>query len=146
MAFRVVRKNRRPVGPVALVSIRTLYESQTFNFVGPYDDNGLLEDYTAQVRGQPLSCVVLVKSNVAWQAQHIVTNYRPRTALLSQSRRIGERLSDSPYSTYFVASASCVWILARWSPRLIRRPHRTNSALQVCGPVTATGKPRGGQE
>jgi hypothetical protein len=54
-----------------LVGICTLYEYQEFNFVGPYGDNGLLEDYTAQVRGEPISCVVLVKSNAAGQAQHI---------------------------------------------------------------------------
>jgi hypothetical protein len=39
-----------------LVSIRSLYESQEFNFVGPVGDNGLLEDYAAQVRGEPIRC------------------------------------------------------------------------------------------
>ena len=45
-----------------LVAIRTLYESQEFNFVGPVGDNGLLEDYTAHdpacqpLPGYRLSC------------------------------------------------------------------------------------------
>jgi hypothetical protein len=30
---------------------RTLYESQEFNFAGPYGEDGFLEDYTARVRG-----------------------------------------------------------------------------------------------
>ena len=30
-------------------TIRTLYEHQEFNFTGPVDDHGFLEDYTAQV-------------------------------------------------------------------------------------------------
>ena len=58
-----------------LVAIRTLYESQEFNFVGLVGDNGLLEDYAAQVRGEPVSCVVLVTRNAAGQTQHIVANY-----------------------------------------------------------------------
>jgi hypothetical protein len=33
-----------------LVAIRTLYDYQKFNFVGPYGDNGWLEDYTAGSR------------------------------------------------------------------------------------------------
>jgi hypothetical protein len=41
-------------------TIRTLYEHQEFNFAGPVGDNDWLEDYTAQVRGEPIGCVVLV--------------------------------------------------------------------------------------
>ena len=86
-----------------LVAIRTLYESQAFNFVGPVGDNGFLEDYTAQVRGEPVSCVALVTRNAAGQTQHIVANYRPRTSLLLLSRLVGEKLAGTPYATYFLA-------------------------------------------
>jgi hypothetical protein len=48
-----------------LVTIRMLYESQKFQFVGPVGGNGLLEDNTAQVRGEPISCVVLVTRSPA---------------------------------------------------------------------------------
>ena len=41
-------------------AIRTLYEDQQFNFAGSYGENGWLEDYTAQVRGEPIGCAVLV--------------------------------------------------------------------------------------
>jgi hypothetical protein len=87
-----------------LVAIRTLYECQEFNFVGPVGDNGILEDYTAQVRGEPISCVVLVTRNAAGQAQHIVANYRPRTSLLLLSRLVGEKLAGTPYAEHFAAS------------------------------------------
>ena len=89
-----------------LVAIRTLYEHQEFNFVGPVGANGLLEDYTAQVRGGPVSCVVLVTRNAAGQTQHIVANYRPRSSLLLLSRLVGEKLADTPLAKHFAASES----------------------------------------
>jgi hypothetical protein len=89
-----------------LGAIRSLYESQKFNFVGPYRDNGILEDYSAQVRGEPVHCVVLVTRNAAGQAQHIVANYRPRTSLLLLSRLVGKKLADTPYGEHFAASES----------------------------------------
>jgi hypothetical protein len=89
-----------------LVAIRTLYEFQEFNFVGPVGENGLLEDYTAQVRGEPVSCVVLIARNAAGQAQHIVANYRPRSSLLLLSRLVGEKLADTPLARHFAASES----------------------------------------
>jgi hypothetical protein len=89
-----------------LVAIRTLYEYQEFNFVGPVGDNGILEDYTAQVHGEPISCVVLVTRNAATQTQHIVANYRPRSSLLLFSRLVGEKLAETPYGEHFAASES----------------------------------------
>ncbi len=79
-----------------VTSIRTLYDSQEFNFAGPYGENGFLEDYSARVRGEPIGNVVLVTRNVAGQAQHIVANYRPRKTLLLLSRLIGEHLAGTP--------------------------------------------------
>jgi hypothetical protein len=86
-----------------LVAIRTLYDSQTFNFVGPVGDNGWLEDYSAQVRGEPIGCVVLITSNAAGQTEHIVASYRPRTSLLLLSRLVGEKLAGAPYAKHFAA-------------------------------------------
>ena len=86
--------------------IRALYDSQEFNFAGPYGENGFLEDYTAQVRGgEQIGNVVLVTRNAAGQAQHIVANYRPRTTLLHLSRLIGEQLAGTPYGEHFATSA-----------------------------------------
>ena len=89
-----------------VTSIRALYYSQKFTFAGPYGENGFLEDYTAQVRGgEQIGNVVLVTRNAAGQAQHIVANYRPRTALLRLSRLIGEQLAGTPYAEHFATSA-----------------------------------------
>jgi len=87
-----------------VVTIRTLYEHQQFNFAGPYGDNGWLEDYTAQVRREPIGCVVLVTRNGAGQAQHIAANCRPRSSLLLLSRLVGGKLAGTPYANYFLAS------------------------------------------
>ena len=78
-----------------VLTIRTLYEHQEFNFAGPYGDNGFLEDYAAQVRGEPIGCVVLVTRNAAGQTQHVVANYRPRSSLLLLSRLLA-RSSPAP--------------------------------------------------
>jgi hypothetical protein len=95
-------------GPEAVRSIvsfiRTLYDSQEFNFAGPYGETSFLEDYTAHVRGEQLGNVVLITRNADGQAQHIVANYRPRTTLLLVSRLIGEHFADSPYGEHFASS------------------------------------------
>jgi len=85
--------------------IRTLYDSQEFNFAGPYGENSFLEDYTAWVRGEQLGNVVLVTRNAAGQAQHVVANYRPRSTLLLLSRLIGEHFAGTPYGEHFATSA-----------------------------------------
>jgi len=89
-----------------LVAIRTLYERQEFNFVGPVGANGLLEDYTAQVRAQSVSCVVLITRNDAGKTQHIVAGYRPRSSLLLLSRLLREKFAGTPYCEQFAASES----------------------------------------
>jgi hypothetical protein len=98
------------LGPDAVRTIvgalRALYDHQVFNFAGAYGDNGWLEDYTAQVRGEPIACAVLVSSNAAGQTQHVAANYRPRSSLLLLSRLVGEKLAGTPYAKYFVASDS----------------------------------------
>jgi hypothetical protein len=84
--------------------IRTLYDSQEFNFAGPYGENGFLEDYTAWVRGEPIGNVVLVTRNPAGQAQHIVANYRPRSTLLLMSRLIGDHFVGTTIGEHFATS------------------------------------------
>ena len=89
-----------------LVTIRSLYDYQKFIFAGPYGHNGWLEDYTAGVRGEPVGNVTVVTRNSAWQAQHIVGNYRPRSTLLLLSRLIGEHLAGTPYGKHFLVGES----------------------------------------
>jgi hypothetical protein len=85
--------------------IRTLYDSQEFNFAGPYGGDNFLEDYTARVQGETIGNVVLVTRNAAGQAQHIVANYRPRSTLLLMSRLIGEHFAGTTIGEHFAAGA-----------------------------------------
>ena len=85
-------------------TIRALYERQEFNFAGPWGDNAFIEDYTAQVRGEPIGCVALVTRNAAGQTKHIAANYRPLSSLLLLSRLLGEKFAGTPYAEYFLAS------------------------------------------
>ena len=43
-----------------VLTIRSLYDRQEHKFAGPYGNNGFLEDYVAEVHGEPIGCVVLV--------------------------------------------------------------------------------------
>ena len=87
-------------------AIRTLYERQQFNFAGDYRDNGWIEDYTAQVDGEPIGCAVLVTRSATGQTQHVAANYRPRSSPLLLSRLVGEKLAGTPYAKHFLALES----------------------------------------
>ena len=87
-----------------VVTIRSLYDRQEHKFAGPYGDNGFLEDYVAQVRGEPIGCVVRVTRNAAGQTQHVVASYRPRSSLLLLSRLLREKFTGTPYGEQFAAS------------------------------------------
>jgi len=89
-----------------VVTIRSLYDRQEHKFAGPYGDNGFLEDYVAEVRGEPIGCVVLVTRNAAGQTQHVVASYRPRSSLLLFSRLLGEKFAGTPIAEHFAASES----------------------------------------
>jgi hypothetical protein len=89
-----------------VVTIRSLYDRQEFRFAGPYGDNGFLEDYIAQVRGEPLGCVGLITRNAAGQTQHVVASYRPRSSLLLLSRLLREKFAGKPYREQFATSES----------------------------------------
>ena len=89
-----------------VVTARSLYEGQEFNYTGPYGDNGFLEDYTTHVHGQPVGVVVTVTRNAAGKTQHIVVNHRPRSSVLLFSRLMGEKLAGTPNAKYFVDSES----------------------------------------
>jgi hypothetical protein len=89
-----------------VVQARELYEFQDFHFTGDYGDNGFLEDYTAQVRGEPLNVIVTVTRNAAGKAQHLVVNHRPRKSLLLFSRLMHEKFAGTPIAEHFLADES----------------------------------------
>ena len=86
-----------------VVTIRSLYDRQEHKFAGPYGANGFLEDYVAEVRGEPIGCVVLVLRNAAGQTQHVVASYRPRSSLLFFSRLLHEKFAGTPLAEQFLA-------------------------------------------
>jgi hypothetical protein len=87
-----------------LAYARTLYDYQEFNFAGPYGDNGFLEDYTAQVHGEPIGSVVTVSRNAAGETQHIVVNHRPLDSLLLFSRLMAEKFAGTPYGKFYASA------------------------------------------
>jgi hypothetical protein len=87
-----------------VVTIRSLYDRQEHKFAGPYGESGFLEEYVAQVRGEPIGCVVLVNRNAAGQAQRLVVGYRPRSSLLLLSRLLREKFAGAPFGGQFAAS------------------------------------------
>ena len=86
------------------VTAREIYEDQEFSFAGDYGDNGFLELYTAQVRGEPTGVVVTVTSNAAGEAQHVVVNHWPRSSVLLVSRLLGEKFAGTNLAKHFLAS------------------------------------------
>jgi hypothetical protein len=88
-----------------IVAIRDLYDYQDFNSVGPYGENGWIEDYTAGVRGEPISNITVVTRDAAGQTRRIVGNYRPRNTQLLLSRLIGEKFAGTPIAEHFAAGS-----------------------------------------
>ena len=89
-----------------VLAIRSFYDRQEFKFAGPYSADGFLEDYVAEVHGEPIGCVVLVTYNAAGQTQHVVASYRPRSSLLLFSRLLGEKFAGTPIAEHFSARES----------------------------------------
>lgn len=87
-----------------VVGIRALYgDTQQFHSAGPYGDNEWIEDYIAEVEGNPLGCVVLVSRNPAGQTQHVVASYRPRSTVVRFAQLLGEKFAGTPLEKYFIA-------------------------------------------
>ena len=84
-----------------VLTIRSMYDRQEFKFAGPYGDNGFLEHYVAEVRGQPLGFVVLVTRNAAGQTQHVVASYRPRSSVMLFARLLAEKFAGTPIAEHF---------------------------------------------
>ncbi|MFC5264812.1 hypothetical protein ACFPJ1_22090 [Kribbella qitaiheensis] len=90
-----------------VVGIRTLYgDSQEFHVVGPWGDDGWIEDYVAMVDGKPIGCVALITRNAHGQTQHIVGNYRPRSSLLRFSELLAEKYAGTPLERFFTDEAA----------------------------------------
>lgn len=88
-----------------VVAIRSLYDRQEHRFAGPCGDYGFLEDYVAEVRGEPIGCVVLVTRNDAGETQHVVAGYRPLSSTLLLSRLLREKFAGTPHAEHFAPAS-----------------------------------------
>ena len=105
-----------------VVAIRTLYgDSQEFHSVGPWGDDGFIEDYVARVSGKPLGCVNLVIRNAAGQTQHVVASYRPRSTVLLFSRLLAEKFAGTDIAEHFLGQ------------RVLKRTHHAGA---YCNPTS----------
>jgi hypothetical protein len=86
-----------------VLGARELYEYQDFSYAGPCGDFGFLEVYTTEVRGVQLKVVVTVTFNEAGQAQQVVVNHRPRSALLFLSHAMHDKFAGTPVADHFLA-------------------------------------------
>jgi hypothetical protein len=86
-----------------VLTIKSLYDRQEFRFVGPYRDNGWIEDYVAEVGGDPIGCVVLIRRNAAGQTENVVASYRPRTSVVNFARLLATKFAGNPIAEYFAS-------------------------------------------
>ena len=82
---------------------RTLYEYQEFNYVGPYGEDGFVEDYTSMVRGEPIGSVVVVRFNAGGETAQIVINHRPLGSVVRWSQLMGEHFVGTGYAQHFLS-------------------------------------------
>src|SRR6476660_460361 len=70
----------------------------------PYGENDWVEDYIAQVDGEPIGCVVLVIRDAAGKTKHVVASYRPRSSVMLFSRLLGEKFAGTPIAEHFASN------------------------------------------
>jgi len=85
-----------------VVAAREEYKDQLFSFTGDYGDNGFIEEYTCEIRGEPTRVVVTVARNAEGKTQHLVVNHRPRSSVMLFARLMGEKFTDTPLAELFV--------------------------------------------
>jgi hypothetical protein len=85
-----------------VVAARDEYKNQQFSFTGNFGDDGFIEEYTCEIRGEPTRVVVTLHRNAAGQTQHLVVNHRPRSSVLLFARLMGEHFAGTPLADLFI--------------------------------------------
>ncbi len=88
---------RAPLPQASLSGYRTSHPARGINYAGPCGDNGFLEDYTTQVRGEPIGVIVTVSRDEQGLTREIVVNHRPRSSVLFFSRLMGEKFGGGHF-------------------------------------------------
>lgn len=89
-----------------VVAARTLYDDQVFSFVGDYDDNAYIEEYSCNILGHPTRVVVTVHRNDAGKAQSLAVLHRPNTSVMAFSKAMHDKLADTPLAKHFLSAES----------------------------------------
>ena len=89
-----------------VVAAREEYKNQVFSFTGNFGDDGFIEEYTCEIRGEPTRVVVTLHRNAAGQTQHLVVNHRPRSSVLLFARLMGEHFAGTPLEHLFITAKS----------------------------------------
>ena len=87
-----------------VLKIKSLYGHQGFLAVGPFGENDWIEDYVADVDGEPIGCVVLVKRNEDGQTEQVVASYRPRTSVMHFADRLANEFVGTSIEHHFRSS------------------------------------------
>lgn len=89
-----------------VVAAREEYKHQEFSFTGDFGDDGFIEEYSCEIRGEPTKVVVTVHRNAAGKTQHLVVNHRPRSSVLLFARLMGEQFAGTALAGLFIVNES----------------------------------------
>ena len=84
-----------------VVAAREEYKNQQFSFTGDFGEDGFIEEYSCEIRGEPTKVVVTVHRNAAGKTQHLVVNHRPRSSVLLFARLMSEQFAGTPLAKLF---------------------------------------------
>jgi hypothetical protein len=87
-----------------VVAAREEYKNQEFSFTGDFGDDGFIEEYSCEIRGEPTKVAVTVHRDAAGKTQHLVVNHRPRSSVLLFARLMGERFAGTPLAQLFITN------------------------------------------
>jgi hypothetical protein len=89
-----------------VVAAREEYKNQEFSFTGDFGDDGFIEEYSCEIRGEPTKVVVTVHRNAEGKTQHLVVNHRPRSSVLLFARLMGEQFAGTPLADLFITASA----------------------------------------
>jgi hypothetical protein len=88
-----------------VLAAREEYKNQEFSYTGDFGENGFIEEYTCEIRGERTKVVVTVHRNAEGKTQHLVVNHRPRSSVLLFAKLMGEQFAGTPLERLFITSS-----------------------------------------
>ncbi|MBV9333743.1 MAG: hypothetical protein JO146_07025 [Candidatus Eremiobacteraeota bacterium] len=94
-----------------VVAAREEYKNQEFSFTGDFGDDGFIEEYSCEIRGEPTKVVVTVHRNAEGKTQHLIVNHRPRSSVLLFAQLMGEQFAGTALAELFITESSNARVL-----------------------------------